>query len=137
MQESALRYWSEASRRYRFVFGTPSRFGNRRGRFQYGLLHFGHVAGANPSVKGIHSWPQRSQRQPILLTSTFATRRDFLTRYGSHYIRGEEQCQEPTAETRTVDANTRHSDGAPPSALCLCSCFPFVAFVAEALQVRV
>jgi hypothetical protein len=35
----------------------------RRGRSQYGLLHFGQTRGAF-SLSGIHSWPHRSQRHP-------------------------------------------------------------------------
>jgi hypothetical protein len=41
-------------------------FGVLRGRFQYGLLHFGQTRGS-PAVScfGTQVWPHRSQRQPL------------------------------------------------------------------------
>jgi hypothetical protein len=41
-----------------FVAGVFCPF--RRGRFQYGLLHFGQTRGSSVSLRGTHWWPQRS-----------------------------------------------------------------------------
>jgi hypothetical protein len=48
--------------------GNYTFFGCLRGRFQYGLLHFGHTLGS-PMVprRGIHSCPQRRHRNPCLV----------------------------------------------------------------------